>query len=525
MTDEDIVIGSGPAGVSAAHALLARGRRVVMIDVGETLEPEHAARRERMAATGPDAWLSADIDAATHVRRSARSDVMRPFGSDFPIRDAVGFFGGKAPPADLALRPSFARGGLSNGWGSSVLPYRIEDMTAWPAAAKDLAAHYEAVSRFAPISAAHDDLEALFPLWRVDAAHAYPPGPQGATFLSRLAQRKDALAREGVTAGRSRLAFAGEACRTCGLCLYGCPYGVIFNAAGEVEKLLRHARFRYAPQKRAVRFEEHGDGVRVTLADARSGASETIDAARLFIGAGVLPTARIVLNSLPGQIERLTLLDSQHLLMPMLHQWAPPADIATTPQNTLAQAFIELSDARLSPSMIHAQVYAYNDFLKSDLQLKFGALSGVLEPVIDAVSRRLLVAQLFAHSDHCGRIELTRNGDPGDARLTYKARESDEAGRVLKAAAGRLARALLPSGVIAMPFQARMGAVGSSFHVGGSLPMAERPRAGETDVFGRIAGTTRTHVIDASVFPSVPATTITFTVMANAHRIASEAPL
>lgn len=45
MTGEDIVIGSGPAGVSAAHALLARGRRVRMIDVGETLEEDRAARR------------------------------------------------------------------------------------------------------------------------------------------------------------------------------------------------------------------------------------------------------------------------------------------------------------------------------------------------------------------------------------------------------------------------------------------------------------------------------------------------
>jgi len=31
------------------------------------------------------------------------------------------------------------------------------------------------------------------------------------------------------------------------------------------------------------------------------------------------------------------------------------------------------------------------------------------------------------------------------------------------------------------------------------------------------------HLLDASVFPSIPATTITLTVMANAHRIATQA--
>jgi choline dehydrogenase-like flavoprotein len=50
-----------------------------------------------------------------------------------------------------------------------------------------------------------------------------------------------------------------------------------------------------------------------------------------------------------------------------------------------------------------------------------------------------------------------------------------------------------------------------------------QPRAGEleTDGLGRPREWRRIHLIDASVFPSVAATTFTLTVMANAHRIAS----
>jgi choline dehydrogenase-like flavoprotein len=43
----------------------------------------------------------------------------------------------------------------------------------------------------------------------------------------------------------------------------------------------------------------------------------------------------------------------------------------------------------------------------------------------------------------------------------------------------------------------------------------------DTDTLGRLPSTDRVHLVDASVLPSVPATSITFTVMANAHRIAS----
>jgi choline dehydrogenase-like flavoprotein len=49
--------------------------------------------------------------------------------------------------------------------------------------------------------------------------------------------------------------------------------------------------------------------------------------------------------------------------------------------------------------------------------------------------------------------------------------------------------------------------------------MAVRPKIGETDTVGRPYGMSYTHVIDATVLPSIPATTITLTVMANAYRI------
>jgi choline dehydrogenase-like flavoprotein len=63
---------------------------------------------------------------------------------------------------------------------------------------------------------------------------------------------------------------------------------------------------------------------------------------------------------------------------------------------------------------------------------------------------------------------------------------------------------------------------GRSFHCGGSLPMRMQPGKFESDTLGRLHGWSRIHAVDASVLPSVPATTITFSVMANAHRIGWE---
>ena len=53
--------------------------------------------------------------------------------------------------------------------------------------------------------------------------------------------------------------------------------------------------------------------------------------------------------------------------------------------------------------------------------------------------------------------------------------------------------------------------------------MRKKPTKFECDVLGRPTGWERVHAVDATVLPSIAATTITLTVMANAHRIASEA--
>ena len=69
----------------------------------------------------------------------------------------------------------------------------------------------------------------------------------------------------------------------------------------------------------------------------------------------------------------------------------------------------------------------------------------------------------------------------------------------------------------------RLSAAGKSYHWGGSFPhMTDRPITFSSDRLGRVGSWQRVHLVDASVFPTVPAMTFGLTVMANAHRIAAE---
>jgi len=102
---------------------------------------------------------------------------------------------------------------------------------------------------------------------------------------------------------------------------------------------------------------------------------------------------------------------------------------------------------------------------------------------------------------------------------------TEETGRILRALIKKLFRARRLLRAVPLAPLARIAQPGRGDHTGGSFPMRSNPGPLETDVFGRVPGMQRVHAVDASIFPSVPATTITLTAMANAHRIGSELEL
>ena len=63
--------------------------------------------------------------------------------------------------------------------------------------------------------------------------------------------------------------------------------------------------------------------------------------------------------------------------------------------------------------------------------------------------------------------------------------------------------------------------MGSGIHYAGTLPMREFPDRYQLYPDGRLHGARRIYVADGACFPRLPAKNLTFTIMANAMRIAS----
>ncbi|MCP3980587.1 MAG: GMC family oxidoreductase [bacterium] len=522
-----VVVGSGPAGVMCAAALRRRGCEVTLLDGGLDLEPERRQRLDRLRRTDPETWPDdwlQEIREAT-VAKAGGVPLKLVSGSDYPYRDVE-----RLTPFSnrrCSSRPTLARGGFSSIWGAAVMPYASRDIEDhWPLRVADLEPHYRSVFERAPLSAVEDDLAAGFPLY----SESHPPLESSATadaMLRSLDGARGELRRRGVTHGRSRLAVraqdddSGPGCIYCGMCLHGCPHELIYNSATTLDELRRDG-LQYGGDRVVRRVEEHDDAVTLHCVSRADGVTSRIDAERVYIAAGVLGTTRILLESLNAFDRTLPMLDSQYWLLPLLRR-AADGDPSHEALHTLAQLFLEIDDPAVSGRTVHLQLYTYNDLYRRAVRSTFGPLGGLAQRLGAGLLRRLVLVQGYLHSEESPRIDVTlRRGNAG-ASSTLELRQVDNPTTrpTLRRVVKRLHELRRAIGASPVRPLLRVAPAGRGFHSGGTFPMRETPGPFQSDLLGRPHGLSRVHAVDATVFPSVPATTITLSVMANAHRIGS----
>jgi choline dehydrogenase-like flavoprotein len=482
-----------------------------------------------MQAQEPAQWNPADLETLRGEDQASKHGsihVKRTCGSEYPYEDV------DAPLMDDRAHGDFhysmARGGLSAVWGASILPNRAEDMAGWPLSLAELEPHYRAVLDFMPSTAVEDRLADLLPTY-APRERVWKPSAQAGSFLSNLEKRAEKLQRSGIHFGKSRMAVWADgsdgrhACAYCGWCLYGCPYSLVYSSAHTLDRLLAESAVIYRPGIVVQRFDSVPGGVKIQARDVAHGADVTFDAERVFVGTGVLPSAWLALRSLDAFDTPVKLLDSQYFIFPFF-RLAKTAGVEKESLHSLGQAYLEIDDPKISRGLVHIEVFSYSDFLKRALletPLRFALR---IPFFAEKLLGRLLVLQCFMHSDDSAHLllELKRNGDSAPKLVSRAQPNRRSFWKSIQTGVKLMANARLLGGMPVVP-AIQFACPGRSYHTGGSFPMRKKPTRFETDLLGQLPDLPRVHFVDASVLPSIPATTITLTVMANAHRIATEA--
>jgi len=490
---EHIVVGSGPAGVAAAKALLANNKKVLMIDVGRDLPGKKKKIAESLKRLPVREWKYACTNKS--VLRKLKFDSNYSYETPgFPMRSTY-----------AKVNASFAKGGFSTVWGAAVLPYEQQEMRDWPKIR--LEPYYKKVFEFMPLSGTHDDLAKRFPLYAEPQELA--SSIQANKLLTHWKNRKQALTKSGFVFGRSRLAVQAypkkeeNGCVYCGLCMTGCPNNIIYSSATTVEELKKNKNFTYRPGVFVQRVSEAKSRVRIHAISR--GKNILITGKKVFLAAGVYSSTAIMLRS--KKLAKATAKDSQYIIIPGLMTTRGRKDR----QHALSQLFLELKDKKLGN--VHLQVYTFSDLVERGIASKLGPLFKMLKPLLRPFVERIVVIQAFLHSDISSSLEiqLQSNG----IQVTGK-------GAPRKRLSWLLLRHAKKLGVLPLLPFVEYGLPGQGNHSGGSFPMSDKPGSQESDTLGR-CGFENVHIVDSSIMSSIAATTITLTEMANAYRIAHEA--
>jgi choline dehydrogenase-like flavoprotein len=492
-TDADfIVIGSGPAGVSAAIPLVEAGRRVVMIDASGP-SPVPGERRDPLV---PDDGLSPKL------RTAAARNLVEPF------RDAL-----NATEQNFHALGALGRGGLSRIWGAFVAELDDGDLAGWPIDAEALRPSYRAVTERIGISGSSDDDLAEFYGRSGRILPAPKIGPTATLLLERY--------RRGAKSNDFALGLARNALLTqphderqdCDLrqaCLWGCPRGAIYDAASDLKRLQRHPQFRLLDHATAQSVRQVEDGWEVNL--QRGG---RLSAPRVVLAAGVLGTLKLVLPLLGPESGELRLLHSPVLATPLLLPRRLFGD-APTQGYTLAQLGFRYRHGATPDAYVTGGLYEVAALPPSSFAARLPMGRRAATEIFRALAPALLVATTyFPDAWSSNRVRWRRAGD--DITLNIQggtAPDFDALAADIRSRLGRIWRSLgaymLPGGAVAMP--------GTDAHLGGLFPMgSSRPEG--TNSLGELAGAPGLHLVDGAVLPFIPSKPTTLTIMANADRI------
>ncbi len=522
------VLGSGPAGVSCAYSLVQQGLEVTMLDSGIELESGKKRILETLSNSNPEDWNKNLLDKIKNNPgvTSSGLDEKWSYGSDFPYRDVDKYI--PMETNNVVIRQSLAKGGLSNVWGAAVLPYIDNDIVDWPISISDLTSHYEAVFSFMNLAAVSDDLESIFPLYSKNYS-ALNQSRQAMLFKKDLESNKSKLKANGFIFGNSRLAVQATpfkkkpGCVYCGLCLYGCPYGLIYNSSDTLNELLYKENFHYINNVIVERLKESNGIVSISGKSRISGEKLDFSGSRVYLACGTVSSTKILLESMEAYEQEVKMKDSQLFLVPMIRYKKAPD---TTSENlyTLPQLFIELFDQNITRKTINLQIYTYNDLYLNIIKNSFiGLTYPLFKPLINEFLDRLIITMGFLHSDDSSTIllKLKKPRNNASSTLAFKSQINKNTKRIFKQVLKKISQNRSMFKAIPVSIASKIKMPGQGYHIGGTFPMKRKPSSFETDVLGRPCGFNRVHVVDSAVFPSVPATTTTLTIMANAHRIAS----
>ena len=531
MTPDVTVVGSGASGVHFALTVLQRGGTVRMIDVGRKgrppVLPEATLSALKDSLPDSSAYFLGDRFEAVLLPGVSEEYYGIPPAKDFVFDHPDGFGHTSSGFSPLF---SFAQGGLAEVWTGGCYPLTAAEVDDFPFAYGDLARAYGVVAERIGISGETDDLARFMPVHE----HLQPPltlDAHSERLLASYARARANLNRSGAYIGRSRVATLSkplgsrQPCNYTGRCLWGCPRQSLYTPSQTLKECLTYPGFAYVSGAEVSHLRLGGDNrVAGIVARTESGQENEFPAGRVALAAGALLSTKIFLTTmLRERGERLRLqglMDNRQVLMPFVNlgMIGRPFSSETYQYHLLGMGL----ESESPKDYVHGQITTLKTALTHPLiqrvPLDLGAATRAFRAVHGALG---LVNVNFRDNRRTSNfIELVAD-DPSRIRIHYEA-DAEEPVR-MKSALRRVKRTLRSLNCVVPPGMMHVRPMGASVHYAGTVPMTRTAASLTVDEVGHSRDIQGLYFVDGATFPFLPAKNLTFTLMANATRIATTA--
>jgi len=515
-----IIVGSGPAGTASALAL--RGARVLVLDVGYTAPGTpaldgniYAARRQR-----EDLFSELIGEGFEGLRNISGRKISLKLKSPFTSY-VVHNWERLCPLSSTNFEGvvSFAQGGLANAWGAGVYRFTDRELSEFPISASDLTPYFDELTAHIGVSGINDDLAAYFgrdlcllPPIRISAV--------AREILAAYERRKSHFRARGITVGLPRLAVLtephdGRPAYSYDNLEFFKPYNqAIYNPVFTLDKLVARGEVELRRGFLVTRFEERESFVEVTARNLSLGQDEVFRARKLLLAAGTLSTTKIVLAARSDTRTRLPLLDNPMCCIPLIRPRYIGAALEVN-DSSLAQLNVVCEDESLS-GPVQASVYGTTGPLRSDVLFEFPLAISANLTWARYLSPAMALMMLFYPGQRDPRNYICLRPS-GELEVNYEWRSPGTVER-------KLIREFRRIGCLSLLSLCQYPPMGASLHYAGTLPMRQTPGEYETHPDGRLEGTRNVHIVDGACFSALPSKNLTFTIMANAMRIARGLP-
>jgi len=523
-----VVVGSGPSGVQAAQTLVESGMHVLMLDAGNfeskyaELTPDKNFLELRKQDKNQQRYILGDQFESIPDGDTKVGAQLTP-SRKYVLKDVQKWL--KTSGNNFTAMETLSKGGLGGAWGAGCCVYSDDEVAALGLHANSLFDSYNTVLNRIGVSKPGDDIAPYTMAGVKNDFDLLEPDQNHKPLLEKYLKKKKRLNQNGVYAGEPALAIltrdlnGRKKKKFTEMGFYTDHNKSVYRSWITVDELMKKDNFTYKGGYILHSMQDHAEGVRIDIRNLQSGESEEMICPKLVLCCGPLGTARVLLRSTEENASLPLLCNPYSYLtciQPRMLGKQPDASRTSFAQLSM---FLDTDQNNFGASM--ASLYSYRSLMLfrtlTETPLNTRDARIIMQYLTPAITIAGIHHPDAGHKDRRVSMEADPTSASGDrlkVDFEFTKDENDE----FKKRDKQIASALRSLGCYAI--KKLSPGNGASIHYAGTVPYSKDEELFTQTEKGKLRGFKNVYIADGSGFNYLPAKGLTFTLMANADRVA-----